>query len=110
MDGAPLLRALGIKLLTGEDEVAAADSADHFLPEQVDAISGHDTELEVRLVLKHRRGCREHDVGEQDVLGVKARRAGHSRHHRRLEFRMVLWCFSALPQDLVTPPPRLTLE
>src|SRR5882672_7786471 len=37
VDGAPLLRSLGIELLAREDEVAAADGADRFLPEQVDA-------------------------------------------------------------------------
>jgi hypothetical protein len=58
--------------LAHEDKVTAADGADRFLPEQVDAVAGHDAELEVWLVLKHRRGRREHDVGQQDVLGVQA--------------------------------------
>src|SRR2546427_8023210 len=44
------------------DEVTAAHGADHFLPQQIDAIAGHDAEFEVRLILKDRRGSRQHDV------------------------------------------------
>jgi hypothetical protein len=34
------------RLLAGGDEVAAAHGADHFLPQQMDAIAGHDAEFE----------------------------------------------------------------
>jgi hypothetical protein len=39
---APVLRRLGIELLAGEDEVAAAYAADGFLLQQMDAITGRD--------------------------------------------------------------------
>ena len=32
VDGAPLLGRLGVEFLAGQDELAAADAADHILP------------------------------------------------------------------------------
>src|SRR5271170_4622747 len=52
VDRAPFLGGLGIEFLPGEDEIAAAYGADHFLPQQMDSVAGHDAELEVRLVWK----------------------------------------------------------
>ena len=53
VDRAPFLRCLRIEFLTGQDEVATAYGADGFLPQQMNAITGHDAEIEVGFVLKN---------------------------------------------------------
>jgi hypothetical protein len=101
IDGAPFLGRLGIELLAGEDEIAAAYRADRFLPQEMDAITRHDAEVEVRLVLKNRRWSCQHDVGEQDILGVQPRRAVDRGDQRRFDVEDVHKDFSALAINLV---------
>src|SRR2546430_847105 len=101
VDSAPFLGGLGIELLAGEDEVTAAHGADHFLPQQIDAIAGHDAEFEVRLILKDRRGGSQHDVGEQDIFGVQPHRAVHRGDQRHLDVEDVHEDSFALAIDLV---------
>ena len=76
-------------------------AADHFLPQQVDAIAGHDAEFEVGLVLKNRRWRRQHDVSEQDIFGVQPHRAVHRGDQRHLDIEDVHKDFFALAIDLV---------
>src|SRR5258708_30712622 len=64
-----------MEFLAGKDEIAPAYRADRFLPQEVDAIAGHNAEFEVGLVLKNRRWRRQHDISEQDIFGVQPRRA-----------------------------------
>src|SRR5439155_18446859 len=85
----------------GENEVPATHGTDHFLPQQIDAIAGHDAEFEVRLILEHRRGGRQHDVGEQDIFGVQPHRTVHRGDQRHLDVEDVHEDFFALAVDLV---------
>ena len=55
----------------------------------------------MRLVLKHRRRRREHDIGEQNVLGVKPHRAVYRRDQRHLDVEDVHEHFFAFAIDLV---------
>src|SRR5439155_22340026 len=71
VDDAPGLGGLRVEHLAGQDEIAAPDRADDFRPEQVDPVARHDAEVEMRLVLEHRLGRRQDDVGQQCIFGVQ---------------------------------------
>ena len=101
VDGTPILCRLGIELLPGEDEVAPTHGADHFLPQQVNSIAGHDTEFEVRLILKNCRWGGQHDVGEEDIFGVQSHRAVDRSNQRHFDVQDVHEDLFALAINLV---------
>ena len=81
-DDAQSFRLLGTEDLLSEHERAAADRADDFRPERMNAVARYDPEGEVRLVLEDRVRRRNDDIGKKHILGVDRRRSVQRGDHR----------------------------
>ena len=100
-DDAQRFRLLGTEDLLSEHERAAADRADDFRPERMNAVARYDPEGEVRLVLEDRVRRRNDDIGKKHILGVDRRRSVQRGDHRHGNIEQICQDLFALAIDLV---------
>jgi pimeloyl-ACP methyl ester carboxylesterase len=74
-DRFPLLGDSRIEFLSGKQEVAPADTADHFGPNSMHPITGNDPKLEMRPVLENGVGYREQAPSWIPQIQAKGMRA-----------------------------------